>query len=463
MRKSIRKLLVLWLSLVLGGLWIAGTIIGYYLAVRFANDVYDRELVNSADSVAARIRNKNGRIVVDLPPAAQAILRYNNLDKFYYRVLKPTGESISGDSILPLPSPALEEGVPRFKTVSLEKQDVRIGEIKVASADADGEPMIVQVGETLKSRQRLARDIWMSIVVPQLMMVLLGASAVWLGVRWGLDPLRALQRAILERSPSDLSPVSEEMAPEEAMPLVQAINNLLTRLRDDLEAQQRFIANAAHQLRTPLAGLKTYSSVGIGLSNIAELQNVMKQIDCGVDRTAHLVNQLLALARVDPISAPCLSGATIDLNFLVSEAVTEQVSMAVKKNIELSFEPSAEPATVSGDMTGLQQLIGNLLNNALVYTPAEGKVNIKLTVSRQSVELSVADTGPGIPARERERVFERFYRISGSPGGGSGLGLAIVREVARGHKAEITIGNSSDGSGTLVRVLFPKAAVSTRS
>ncbi|MBI4533839.1 MAG: sensor histidine kinase N-terminal domain-containing protein, partial [Candidatus Melainabacteria bacterium] len=377
MRRSIKKLLLVWLSSVLGGLWIVGTIVGYYLAVKFSNDAYDRELVNSADSVAARMRIKDGRIVVDLPPAAQAVLRYNSVDKFYYQVLKPTGELISGDAVLPRPSQGLEEGVPRFRTAQIGKEKVRIVGIEAPVTETNDVPMIVQVGETLISRQQLSRDIWMSIVVPQLIMVLLGAAAVWFGVGRGLDPLRVLQKAITKRSPSDLSPVGEATAPEEVLPLVQSINDLLGRLRDDIKAQQRFVANAAHQLRTPLAGLKTYSSLGTSLSDIGALQKVMKQIDLGLDRTTHLVNQLLALARMDPGHGPGLHHGVIDLNFIVSDVVAEQVLQAVKKNIDLSFESAPEPAMVSGDMTGLQQLVSNLLDNALVYTPEAGKVSIK--------------------------------------------------------------------------------------
>ncbi|MBY0357885.1 MAG: sensor histidine kinase [Candidatus Obscuribacterales bacterium] len=454
MKRSIRKKLVLWLAVPLGLLWLVSTTAGYYLALKFANDTYDRELVNSSDSVVARIKVKNDHLFVDLPPAAQAILRHDNSDLFLYRVQKLSGEKLSGDAVLPKAPSDLSETLPQFRTVLAGSNYVRLAERKVFVPEADSEPIIVQVAETLHSRKQLSTQIFMSIFVPQLLMMLLGATALWIGVGRGLEPLQFLQAAIAKRSRLDLSPVSEDIAPKEVYPLVISINDLLSRLREDIKAQQRFIANASHQLRTPLAGLKTYSSVGLSMSNPDEMRNIIKQLDTGLDRTTHLVNQLLALARSDPGTINYENAGSVDLNFVVSDVISNYVSFAISKKIDLAFEFAQESNKIKGDATSLQQLVANLLDNALKYTPVEGKVCIRLLAENKRVILSVSDNGPGIPAAEREKVFERFYRVLGSAANGSGLGLSIVKEVAVNHQAEISM-SDENGQGTVVRISFP--------
>jgi two-component system sensor histidine kinase TctE len=456
-KASIKKQLVLWLAIPLGGLWLISTIVGYNAAFKFANDVYDSELVNSSDSVAARIKVKNGHIVVDLPPAAQAILRHNNTTRFFYQVLKSNGERIAGDSVLPAPTLDLKEGSPKFSTIKIGQSTVRLAEIKVLAPEADTEPIIIQVAETMRNRKELSIQIFMNIIIPQILMVILGASAVWMGVSRGLEPLDSVQKALAKRSRMDLSPVSEEIAPEEVIPLIVSINDLLYRLREDIKAQQRFVANASHQLRTPLAGLKTYSSVGLNINSLVEMKKVMIKIDNGLDRTTHLVNQLLALARNDPGSSTYFVIKAVDLNLAVSEVIADRISLATKKKIDLSFDACPYTAILNGDATSIKQLIGNLLDNALLYTQEEGKVAVSITSDSNKIILSIKDNGPGIPNAEREKIFERFYRIDGSTGIGSGLGLAIVREVARNHDAQIIIENNDNSNGTVIKIAFPNS------
>lgn len=456
MRPSIRRQLVLWLAIPLGTLWLISTTTGYSQALRFAEETYDRELVNSSDSVAARLRVKDDKVVVDLPPAAQAILRHNNTDKFYYKVLKANGEMISGDSILPSPQAEnLDEATPRFTTTTIGKEQIRLAQIKLLIPEADAEPVIIEVAETMNSRKRLSMNIFMTMIVPQVLMVVLGATAVWIGVSRGLEPLQFLQKAIASRSRLDLNPVQEDIAPVEVYPLVVSLNDLLSRLREDIKAQQRFIANAAHQLRTPLAGLKAYSSLGLDLKNLDETHGVIQQIDNGLDRTTHMVNQLLALARNEPASMTSTEKSVVELNGLVADVIADRINIAVKKQIDVGYQPAQELANINGDGTSLQQLVSNLIDNALLYTPEGGCVNVVVAQDNGSIRLSVADNGPGIPLEERDKVFERFYRLVGSTGGGSGLGLSIVKEVAKNHKATVKIENGENNKGTTVSVLFP--------
>jgi two-component system sensor histidine kinase TctE len=454
MRRSIRKRLVLWLSLLLGTIWLISAIGGYWLAVKFASDAFDRELVNSADSVAARIRIKNGKLVVDLPPAAQAILRHDNTDRFYYQVLSSKGERLSGDECLPKPLESLSNGRPTFRNARIGKEEVRIVELNT-SAEGMNEEVIIQVAETLLSRKQLSQSILVTIILPQLLMAILGASAVWFGISVGLHPLKQLQLAISARTPGDLSTIDDTISPEETYPLVQAINGLLDILREDIKTKQRFIANASHQLRTPLAGLKTYSSLGIKTQTLEEMRNMMEQIDKGLDRTSHLISQLLVLARNDSATRTIATDENIDLNFIASDIVEQHINQAIKKDIDIGFGPAEKPAWITGDRVGIHELVGNLVDNAIKYTPKGGKVIVSLEVSKEAITLNVKDTGCGIAEKDRERIFERFYRVEGASAEGSGLGLAIVSDVANYHCAKIEIETGFNGIGSTFKVVFP--------
>lgn len=454
MRRSIRKGLVLWLSLLLGTIWLISAIGGYWLAVKFASDAFDRELVNSADSVAARIRIKNNKLVVDLPPAAQAILRHDNTDRFYYQVLSSQGERLSGDECLPKPLQSLSSGRPTFRTARIGKDEVRMAELNT-SAEGMNEEVIIQVAETLLSRRQLSQSILATIILPQLVMAILGASAVWFGISVGLHPLKQLQLAISTRTPGDLSTIDDTISPEETYPLVKAINRLLDILREDAKTKQRFIANASHQLRTPLAGLKTYSSLGVKAQTLEEMRNMVEQIDKGLDRTSHLISQLLALARNDSATRTIATDEMIDLNFVASDVVEQHINQAIKKDIDMGFGPSEKPAFITGDRVGIHELVSNLVDNAIKYTPKGGKVIVSIDVSTENIALEVRDTGCGIAEKDKERIFERFYRVEGASSEGSGLGLAIVTDVANHHNAKIEVESGYNGTGSSFKAIFP--------
>jgi two-component system, OmpR family, sensor histidine kinase TctE len=452
---SIRLQLLCWLLLPLCTLWLITATIAYFFAVSFSNDAYDRELLNSADSVAARLRTNGTKIWVDLPPAAQAVLRYNNREKFYYQVSTKNGTRISGDAFLPRPRHQLESVEPIFRYAKLNSQDVRMARIRVDVPNYPDQTVLVQVAETLNNRTQLAGQILFSIVFPQIMLIIFGAMAVSYGISRGLLPLKKLELAIAARSPSDLAPVSEVEVPSEALSLVHAINDLLLHLRKDIESQQRFVANAAHQLRTPLAGLKTYIYAAKRLPSEERMQAVLDQIDAGTDRMSRLALQLLSLAKAGP-SNNIGRHDRLDLNFIVGETTAEFAALAVTKNLDLIFNGTDEPAVIVGDSSHLAELTTNLVENAINYTPSGGSIVVSVKNGAQ-VTLSVQDNGPGIPDEEREHVFERFYRVLGTEEPGSGLGLSIVKEIAVAHKAEVFVSNGPGGVGTTVEVVFPPA------
>lgn len=459
MRVSIRKQLLTLFMPLLVGLWVASAAVSYWLVSSFAEESFDKDLASSADSVAARLRVKNGRVSVDLPLAAVAILQHRDADKFYYSVIGSDGKRIAGDATLPASLPGLEVDVPRVSTSSISGKEVRLAEIMVNVENGDDNPFIVQVAETTNVRKLFQEKMLLSIAVPQLLIIALGLFAVWYGVAKILTPLQILQKQLSTRSRADLSELSDATAPEEVFPLVNTLNQLLSRLKEDMKAHQRFIANAAHQLRTPLAGLKTYSSIGSEMTEADDLKHIVTELDAGIDRSSRIVGQLLALARTDGGDQDIMPKVRVDLSFIVSDVTAELVDQAVRKDVELIFEPPAEPALVYGEQTGLRHMVSNLVENALLYTPEGGKVRVQVLRNGTAVTFRVTDTGPGIPPDEKEKIFERFYRVNGTPGSGSGLGLSIVQEVANAHSASISITAGPGDKGTQFSVEFPKFSV----
>lgn len=450
--RSIRFQLLCWLLLPLCTLWLATTAFAYFLAQGFANEAYDRQLLNAADSVAARLRSNGKKVWADLPPAAQAILRYKNIDKFYYQITRLNGSRISGD-ILPEPLSNLDSKKPLFRYFTVNSQKLRAVRIRVDVPNFDEGTVLVQAAETLHTRNKLGTQILLSIVAPQIVLILSSALAVWIGVARGLLPLKSLEAALSKRSRIDLTPVPEASVPQEVLPLVRAINDLLARLRKDIEMQQRFVANAAHQLRTPLAGLKTYIYAAKRLPAEMRMNALLDQIDAGTDRMARLANQLLSLAKAEP-SNKSTHYENIDLNLLVSSITADFVSEALLKGIDLCFIGSESPAIVHGSASDLTELTSNLIENAIIYSHEGGHVSVRI-INEDKVSLLVQDDGPGIPSDEREKVFERFYRILGSDAPGSGLGLSIVKEIATTHNADVLLSTGSSDNGTLMTVSFP--------
>lgn len=451
--RSIRKDLLIWLLVPLSSLCVLCTAVAYLLASSFATGAYDKNLINTADSVAARIKSgPNGKFVVDLPPAALAVLRHTHSDdKLYYQVLTPNLDWLAGDP-LPTTRTQLDSNIPQLRYVKFNGDILRLARIRIPLPYPPHEIVLVQAAETLKGRTDLTHQILISILIPQLLLLIFGAIAVSFGVRKGLVPLAGLTSAVMDRSPVDLRPLDQTIAPVEAQPLAIAINDLLERLREDLETQRRFVANAAHQLRTPLAGIKTYVEIMQRAQGQSEsTRNLLAQLDRGIDRMSHLVTRLLALAKAEPHAI--FNFCPVDLNTIASEATSDLINQALERHIELEFEPASERAMIDGDAANLKELVANLVENAILYSASGGRVCVSVTRD-DGIALVVEDDGPGIPVEERERVFERFYRVLGSDVEGSGLGLAIVKEIATAHEATATLETGAGGKGTKAIVRF---------
>jgi len=439
-------------------LWPMSVALTWLVAQNIANKPFDRELgemVRALSKQVALIDDGRGSVEArfTLPSGATEILHTDEDDDIYYQVLGLRGEYVSGDRALPVPGDDDATAVPgevRFRDDTIHNADVRVAytRVQLPGRGAEGAPL-VQVAETLGKRSRLATEIIKGVILPQFVILPLAVLLVWFALARGIAPLNELQRRIRRRNSSDLSPIDERDAPEEVSPLVRAINDLLARLDQSIATQKHFLADAAHQLKTPLAGLRTQAElaqreIDAGQRDPQAVKKSLQQIALSSQRAAHMVNQLLAMARAED-KEHAAQRSPVHLKRLAADVVRDFVPRALDKRIDLGYE-GPEPGApnhlpVHGHALLLRELIRNLVDNALQYTPPGGTVTVRIVEDPfgQVVVLQVEDSGPGIPAAEREQVFRPFYRALGTEVEGSGLGLAIVREIALQHGAEITL------------------------
>ncbi len=319
----------------------------------------------------------------------------------------------------------------------------------------------LQVAHALDERQAIATQTALRTLLPIVALIPILGVLIWHSVGLGLKPLNTMSRAVEKRRPDAMAPLTVASMPTELKPLGRSLNALLARLDEALATQRRFTADAAHELRTPLAAIKLQAELAARTPQGEERDAAFAALDAGIDRATHLVDQLLTMARLEP-GGPARDARDVDLAGVVRDAVVARAALAEDKAIDLGLV-RAPPATIRGDGASLAMLVGNLLDNALRYTPANGQVDVAIDRDDASVVLSVVDTGPGIPAAERERVFERFYRVTDAAAAatersgakGSGLGLSIVRRIAEAHGATVELADGADGRGLAVRVRFP--------
>ena len=316
--------------------------------------------------------------------------------------------------------------------------------------------LTIQVANTTANRQAMFARIVPWLILPMGLLIALLAGGIWLAVGRSLKPLLALREEIGHREPARLQPVTTQGLPEELQPLVQALNALLARLGEALRLQRRFVADAAHELRTPLTAVRLQAQLAQQARTPAEREAALTQLLAGVDRAAHLVQQLLDMARLAP-EAGSRAPAPVALDDLARTVVIAFSSQADAAEIDLGLGASV-PVRVLGQPDALRVLLDNLVDNALRYTPAGGRVDVEVGEAAGWARLTVADNGPGIPPAERERVFDRFYRLSGTDVPGSGLGLAIVREIVQQHGGRVRLLDSA-GGGLTVQVDLPLADV----
>jgi two-component system, OmpR family, sensor histidine kinase TctE len=451
------------------------------VAQEIANRPYDRELGEMAHLIARQLVVEPGRgadaaVRVSLKnPSAAELIRSDDVDRVYYQVLGARGEFVLGDRDLPVPDDDSTGRTLRFRDDTMRDEPVRVAYLWLpVPGDAEGRGVLVQQAETLEKRSRLATEIIKGVILPQFVILPLAVLLVWLALARGIKPLNELQQRIRQRDSGDLSPIDEHDVPEEVAPLVASINDLLGRLGQSIAAQKHFLADAAHQLKTPLSGLRMQAElaereIDAGQRDPVALKSALQQISLSSQRAAHSVNQLLSMARAENQEL-ALRPQPVDVAALTQEVVRDFVPRAMEKRIDLGYE-GAEPggaALLLGQPVLIGELVRNLVDNALQYTPRGGTVTARVTSDPfgQVLVLEVEDTGPGIPEAERALVFQAFYRALGTGVDGTGLGLAIVQEIALRHDAEISITDAhpraGQGVGALFTVRFPLAARAPR-
>jgi len=456
-RPTLRRQVLAWVSIPLGILWLVSAYSSYDIAKRFVNVAYDRALLESALDIGRQVRVLRGRVYVDLPEVAVQMLRSRESGKFYYLVTGLNNEYVTGEPDLK-PLKSLPSGQAVYYNDSYLNHDVRVAVVTFPVETEDIHGLVtVQVAETLSPRTDLLRQVLLGIALLQALLAILAGVVLWIAVGRGLAPLAALRREIEQRSHRDLSALAMENVPAEVRPLVESTNGLLYRLSTALAAQQRFIADAAHQLRTPIAGLRTQTELARRQSSPTDVQATLAQLQTAAERMTHLINQLLSLARAEPSADNTQPLPKLDAVALAREVTAEWVPRALAWNIDLGFDGAGTVPPIAGDDFLLREMLGNLIDNAIRYTPSGGHVTVRVRRETDRLHLSVEDDGPGIPESEREAVLERFHRVLGTGVEGAGLGLSIVREIAARHGGSIRLLPGTNNQGTLAQVTLPFA------
>lgn len=417
-----------------------------------ADLVSDQMLTASARVIAEAVRmDEAGTLNGDIPPAALEMFDTGYGDQVFYRVMTPWGNLIAGYPDLPIP-----EVTRSGEEIFFRGRPMRAVVLShpVVGLEADGVISVV-VAVTLNSHTAIRRNLWFSDFTNQLILVVVAGAALVLALRWGLGPVLRLRDEVRARGRENLAPLSPAMVQLELRPLVLALNDYMERVQNQMAAQRRFVANAAHQLRTPLALIATQASVAAREARPEGRNEALAAIQKSTRQVTRLAGQLLTLSRAEPGSRRPRSEA-VDLSATARRVLENLAETALRREIDLGLE-AERPVYVTGDGTMLGEMVVNLVDNALTYTPAGGAVTVCVRQIGSSAILTVEDNGPGIPDHERQQVFERFYRVMGTQGEGSGLGLAIVREVVDAADGKVILDHSPSG-GLFVTITFPVAS-----
>jgi two-component system sensor histidine kinase QseC len=439
--KSIRRWLLKRLLLTVVGLWLALAVLVYWSTQHEVEEVLDSELAQYARVLQTLAAARQSDTSAALAIGAYSGQR-SDVGHHYERKLRLQVWSVDGKLLLHSTDAPADDPVPTVAGYAIQPgapHQWRTFTLLGGPHDA-----VVRVAERADVRSEMVVEIALSQLAPGLLVLPISALLVWIVVGKGLQPLHRIAAEVSRRSPDQLEPLRQLAVPTEIKPLVDALNRLFERLQTTFERERRFLADAAHELRTPLAAIKAHAQAAIGASDPAQRRRALDNIVRGVDRAAHLEAQLLSLARLDPEAREALQPVLVNLTRLAREVLSELAPAAIAKEVELDLEGEEDLRTL-GDMDLLGILLRNLVDNAIHHTPPAGAVHVTLSQETGRALLSVSDTGPGIPAAERERVFERFYRGQNRHGSGSGLGLSIVRRIAELHGARVRLRSAPSG------------------
>lgn len=426
---------------------LCGGLIHYFNSVAPGVISSDRRLKGAANALMMHLGFQNQRFNLDANPNSKPSLPAP--ESIEYAIRDAQGRLVLGDAKL---TAATLYGSEAFSMAEINRQSVRT---LTARFNSRGGVVFITVADTHREGDPAVHYSFMSTLLWDFVQLNITLVLVWVGIRLGLRPITRLRDEIAARSVLDLRPIDEASVPREIAPVAVTLNRLFQLLRTSVQAQQQFIANTAHQLRTPLTAMQAQIDLLLLEPGANQLQGRLQSLREGVSQLAHAANQLLSLARADPAVNIAAKKQTVQLHSLAADVAARHIDRALQKNIDLGVD--AQPAVLLADASLIDDLASNLVDNALKYTPPGGTVTVSTGVVEGKAYLCVEDNGPGIPESERPRVRQRFYRLPNSQGHGSGLGLAIVDEIAQLYDAAMSIGTGARGIGAKITVQFPAA------
>lgn len=428
----------------------------YWFANLYINKTYDKNLYSTAVALANQVKFNESGLYVDLPEIAKELLEFDEEDDVYFRIIGPKGDLVESHKDLPLPKAYPNQDQFLFYEASIKDDELRsvVYALPTTPIGAEQQAVYVMVGETINKRTLITEEAILSMALPQIIMIIIVYIFLFYGIKLGLQPLDKLKTELSERDIYDLSPVNDSNIPDELQPLIAVLNHLLSRLNNAIEKQQRFISDAAHQLKTPLAGLKTQSEIALREKDVHKTAHALNKINLASENLSHLVNQLLSLSKSESDSSLSIQFERIDLVKLAKEVCADWVPSALEKRIDLGFDSNIKNAYIQGNIALLREMMNNLIDNAIRYTPPDGKITVSVKHESTMITLAVQDNGIGIASEDKTRVFERFYRVLGTMQEGSGLGLNIVKEIAERHQASISLVSEGLNAGTIFTIKF---------
>ena len=457
---SLRLRIAGWLVPSLLAILLLSAVWSYNRAIQAANHAYDRSLTTAIKGIAESIHATDGRVSADIPYSALDLVDEDVQERIFYAILAADGTTLTGYEDMRLPAwipPG--KGEPRMLDTRFRDHAVRLAVMKKRLYDpalAAGDTVTILFAETTEARTQMALRLFFDSLRWQILLIVAAMVVLMVLLSSSLRPLLDLSEAVRQRRHDDLTPVPVSDVPSEARPLIDAINNHLARLVHMLQARRRFLADAAHQIRTPLAVLGTQADYGVRQLDPEEMRRTFAGMQASIRGTRHLANQMLTLARAEQAEHLLQDRQTLDFAELVREVAGDFALLAVHKGIDLAFDDGGRAARLSGNATMLRAAVSNLIDNALRYTPAGGHVTLALRKDAGQLRLTVCDDGPGIAPEEREAVFKRFYRVLGNRDSeGSGLGLCIVREIVLAHGGAVQLSDAPGGHGLCVDLALP--------
>jgi len=464
MKLSIRKFLLLNLLLAITATTSLTAIGNYYLDQQDIQNNLDSLLGQAVISFQALVSDVKGRDLTvlqqnldNIPTWTNDFLKktqLNHLESIYSNKYEFQIWDLDGKLLLHSPhAPTYPLALPE---VGFSDKYIAGEPWRVATIKDEKQGLILMIGEHYNVRNRLAHVIMKDDIYIMLLTYPLSGLLIWIIIGRGLSSIRRVANEVASRAADHLDPVDLEAVPVEIKPLVDELNKLFLRLKQAFEREQRFSADAAHELRTPLAALKTQAQVALKTLDPKERQQQLKNVITGVDRCTHVIQQLLTLCRMSPESTTLEDRIEVDLLKIASEVIAQLAPAAVAKQIEIELIAKNPDYIIMGNATGLHALFRNLVDNAIRYTPHNGFIKVYLESEQNHIFIRVVDNGPGIPAELRSRVFERFFRVLGTKAQGSGLGLAIVQQIVKLHQGVVVLGVPPSGTGLEVEVAFDR-------